>query len=67
MVIIMEKLFKSLDTELEILDYKIKSDKIIITLVSNRKNVGCPYCNQASQKVHFFIKNKSIYPKTLQI
>lgn len=48
MVIIMEKLFKSLDTELEILDYKIKSDKIIITLVSNRKNVVCPYCNQTS-------------------
>ncbi|BAH06649.1 transposase family protein [Clostridium kluyveri] len=58
MVIIMEKLFKSLDTELEILDYKIKSDKIIITLVSNRKNVVCPYCNQASQKVHSFYQRE---------
>lgn len=58
----MEKLFKSLDTELEILDYKIKSDKIIITLVSNRKNVVCPYYNQASQNVELLTCDKMGHP-----
>lgn len=56
----MEKLLSSLDSELKYLDYKIKANKIIITMASSRKDVICPYCNEISTRVH------SLYQREVQ-
>ena len=49
----MEQAFvKLLDENLECIDYKLKSDKIILLAKSARKSVFCPYCGCISDEVH---------------
>lgn len=48
----MDEFIKLLDQNLEYLEHEITEEEVIIHVVSNRKQVQCPYCGQQSQKVH---------------
>ena len=48
----MDEIIKLLDENLEYTFHKITGDTIFIHVVSNREAVICPYCGNASSKVH---------------
>jgi transposase len=50
----MDVLIKDLDENYEIIDYKTKKDKTIITINSNKSGFICPYCSQSSSKIHSY-------------
>ncbi|PWJ48108.1 transposase family protein [Faecalicatena contorta] len=51
---------KLLDSDLECMDCKIKKDRIILAVSSSKTTVPCPYCGQASSKIH------SVYQREIQ-
>ncbi|WP_349948567.1 transposase family protein [Lacrimispora sp. BS-2] len=54
------KIIKLLDSSLECIDCKIKDDKIILHIYSTKQKLICPYCGNASSKIH------SVYQRELQ-
>lgn len=56
----MDEFIKLLDKNLEYVNYEIVNDTCYITVLSNRKEVKCPFCGQISTKVH------STYERTFQ-
>jgi len=54
----MDELIKILDPELDYVMHIAKEQKCIITVVSNRKIVTCPYCGTASSRVHSVYKRE---------
>jgi len=56
----MDEFIKFLDKNLEYINHEIINDICYITVISNRKEVRCPYCGQMSEKVH------STYERTFQ-
>lgn len=56
----MDEFIKLLDKNLEYVNHEIINNICYITVISNRKEVRCPYCGQMSEKVH------SIYERTFQ-
>lgn len=46
------KIIKLLDSSLECIDCKIKNDKIILHVYSTKQKLICPYCGNASSKIH---------------
>ena len=48
----MDEIIKLLDENLEYIIHKIIGNTIFINVVSNREAVICPYCGNASSKVH---------------
>lgn len=56
----MDKFIKLLDKNLDYVNYEIINEICYITVVSNRKEIKCPFCGQTSGKVH------STYERTFQ-
>jgi transposase len=48
----MDELIKLLDENLEYVRHEFINDTINIHVISNRKDVVCPFCGQISTKVH---------------
>lgn len=48
----MDELIKLLDENLEYVSHELIGDTIFIKVVSNRKEVICPYCRKHSSKAH---------------
>lgn len=48
----MDELIKLLDENLEYVKHELINDTINIYVISNRKDVVCPFCGQISTKVH---------------
>lgn len=56
----MDEFIKALDENLNYLEHHIKGNTCVITVISNRLGVKCPFCGHLSSRVH------SVYPKTFQ-
>ncbi len=56
----MDEFIKLLDKNLEYVNHEIVNDTCYITVISNCKEVKCPFCGQISSKVH------STYERTFQ-
>jgi len=54
------ELIKSLSTNLEYLNYRIKENQCIIEVQSSLFQVSCPYCGTATPRVH------SVYQREIQ-
>lgn len=52
----MDEFIKLLDKNLEYISHEIIDDTIFINVVSNRKEVICPYCGKLSSKAHSHYK-----------
>ncbi len=48
----MDEFIKLLDANLEYINHKIIGDTIYINVISNRKEVQCPFCGHMSSQVH---------------
>ena len=48
----MDEFIKLLDPELDYIGHELLDDTIIIRVVSNRKELLCPYCGNSSSKRH---------------
>ena len=55
-----QKLIELLDRSLRCEECKIKTDKIVIKVYSNKQSVSCPYCKKESTRVH------SVYQREIQ-
>lgn len=51
---IMEFLIKELDKNYDLIDCKVKKDKIILTIQSTLVELECPYCRHKTNKVHSY-------------
>jgi len=49
-----EFLIKELDNNYQLIDYKVKKDKIVFFIQSTLKELECPYCRQKTGKVHSY-------------
>lgn len=56
----LDEMIKSLDENLECVEYKTSENQYVITVQSLTKEVICPYCQTSSAKVH------SIYNREIQ-
>lgn len=56
----MDEIIKSLSSNLECIDYKLKENQYVFTIRSIQREVVCPYCNKPSFKVH------SVYQREIQ-
>lgn len=56
----MDEFIKLLDKNLEYVNHEILDDTYYFSVISNRKEVRCPFCGQISTKVH------STYKRTFQ-
>ena len=56
----MDEFIKLLNENYELVQYRIKKDKIIFEIVSMISEISCPYCGQKTKKVH------SIYQREIQ-
>lgn len=54
----MDEFIKLLDKNLEYVNHEIINDTCYITVISNRKEVNCPFCGQISTKVHSTYERK---------
>jgi transposase len=52
----MDEFIKLLDKNLEYVSHEIIGDTIFINVISNRKEVICPFCGSHSSKVHSHYK-----------
>ena len=52
----MDEIIKLLDENLDYISHTIIGDTIFINVVSNRKEVRCPYCGDPSSKSHSHYK-----------
>ena len=50
----MEFLIKELDKNYELIDCKVKKDKIIFTIQSTLVELECPYCRHKTDRVHSY-------------
>lgn len=48
----MEEFITMLDSNYHLEDYRIKSDKIVFKISSNKQEIFCPYCGCFSNKIH---------------
>lgn len=48
----MDEFIKLLDPALDYIDHELLDDTIIIRVVSNKKELICPYCGYCSSKRH---------------
>lgn len=56
----MDEFIKLLDPGLDYVSHEITGDTIVITVISNKEEVVCPYCGHPSSKKH------SVYERSFQ-
>ena len=54
------ELIKLLSSDLECIDSRLKDNKVILEIQSTKQQVICPYCSNASSKIH------SVYQREIQ-
>lgn len=56
----MDEIIKSLSSNLQCIDYKVKDNQYIFTVQSSEHEVRCPYCTTLNSKTH------SVYQREIQ-
>ena len=56
----MDEFIKLLNPAYELIQYRIKENKVIFHIVSTRKELECPFCGSKTSKVH------SVYQREIQ-
>lgn len=56
----LDEIIKSLSSNLQCIDYKLKDNQYIFTVHSSEHEVRCPYCNTLNSKTH------SVYQREIQ-
>lgn len=56
----LDEIIKSLSSNLQCIDYKLKDNQYIFTVQSSEHEVRCPYCNTLNSKTH------SVYQREIQ-
>ena len=56
----MDEFIKLLNPAYELIQYRIKENKVIFHIVSTRKELECPFCGSKTSKVH------SVYRREIQ-
>ena len=54
----MDEFIKLLDPAYELIQYRIKENKVIFHIASTITELECPFCRSKTSKVHLFIKEK---------